>query len=117
MFLGDLEGDEHQGSGQEPEVGNTDFAEPQIPLAPEILELHEMFVKELPFEFSGLVGRIPREVKGRNGYGNGDAGEDECGESGCFPAVIGGDLQDVEPGEDAYLGRQHGQDEAHFHQP
>ena len=117
VLLGDLEGDEHQGPGQEPEVGDADFAEPQVPLAPQVLELHEVLVKELPLEFPGLVGRVPGKGQGRDGYGNGDAGEDERGEGGGFPAVVGGNLQDVEPDEDADLRRQHGQDEAHFHQP
>lgn len=117
MLLSDLEGDEHQGSGQEPEVGDADFAEPQVPLAPQVLELHEVLVKELPLEFPGLVGRVPGKGQGRDGYGNGDAGENERGEGGGFPAVVGRDLQDVEPDEDADLGRQHGEDEAHFHQP
>lgn len=69
MFLGDLQGDEHQRPGQEPEVGDADFTEPQVPLAPKVFELDEVFVEELPFKFPRLLGRIPGQEQAATATG------------------------------------------------
>lgn len=85
MLLGNLQGDQHQRPGQEPEVGDADFTEPQVTLAPQVFELDEVFVKEFPFKFPRLLGRIPGQEQGGYRYGDGNEGEDHGGEGRRLP--------------------------------